>query len=101
MSRPLSHRCAVQHHRAFNAVAGCRQRAKAPVDVHLLDYEGCAQMECLCLMAKNIAVSQSTSGDMPDDLSPLGSSDRSAPMPQRVPARTALSGREGKPIGRR
>ena len=29
-------------------------------------YEGCAQMECLALMAKKIVVSQSTSGDMPD-----------------------------------
>ena len=36
------------------------------VDVHFLGYEGCAQMECLALMAKKIAVSQSTSGDMPD-----------------------------------
>jgi hypothetical protein len=39
---------------------------KLPVDVHFLGYEGCAQMECLRLMAKKIAVSQSTSGDMPD-----------------------------------
>ena len=39
---------------------------KLPVDVHFLGYEGCAQMECLGLMAKKIAVSQSTSGDMPD-----------------------------------
>lgn len=39
---------------------------KLPVDVHFLGYEGCAQMECLALMAKKIAVSQSTSGDMPD-----------------------------------
>jgi SNF2 family DNA or RNA helicase len=37
-----------------------------PVDVHYLGYEGCAQMECLRLMAQKIAVSQSTSGDMPD-----------------------------------
>ncbi len=29
-------------------------------------YEGSAQMQCLELMAKKIAVSQSTSGDMPD-----------------------------------
>lgn len=39
---------------------------KLPVDVHYLGYEGCAQMECLRLMAQKIAVSQSTSGDMPD-----------------------------------
>ncbi|OYU98479.1 MAG: helicase, partial [Burkholderiales bacterium PBB5] len=39
---------------------------KLPVDVHFLGYEGCAQMECLALMAAKIAVSQSTSGDMPD-----------------------------------
>jgi superfamily II DNA or RNA helicase len=37
-----------------------------PVEVHYLGYEGTAQMECLKLMAKKIAVSQSTSGDMPD-----------------------------------
>jgi hypothetical protein len=36
------------------------------VEVHFLGYEGCAQMECLSLMAKKISVSQSTSGDMPD-----------------------------------
>jgi hypothetical protein len=34
--------------------------------VHYLGYEGTAQMECLRLMAKKIAVSQSTSSDMPD-----------------------------------
>ena len=39
---------------------------KVNVEVHFLGYEGCAQMECLSLMAKKIAVSQSTSGDMPD-----------------------------------
>ena len=39
---------------------------KLPVQVHFLGYEGCAQMECLALMARKIAVSQSTSGDMPD-----------------------------------
>lgn len=39
---------------------------KMAVEVHFLGYEGCAQMECLALMAKKIAVSQSTSGDMPD-----------------------------------
>nr|WP_236580340.1 SNF2-related protein [Rubrivivax sp. A210] len=39
---------------------------KLAVDVHFLGYEGCAQMECLALMAAKIAVSQSTSGDMPD-----------------------------------
>jgi hypothetical protein len=31
-----------------------------------LGYAGSSQMECLRLMAKKIAVSQSTSGDMPD-----------------------------------
>ncbi|MES2353124.1 MAG: DEAD/DEAH box helicase family protein [Pseudomonadota bacterium] len=36
------------------------------VDVHYLGYAGSAQMQCLRLMAKKIAVSQSTSGDMPD-----------------------------------
>lgn len=36
------------------------------VDVYFLGYEGSAQMQCLELMAKKIAVSQSTSGDMPD-----------------------------------
>ena len=39
---------------------------KLPVAVHFLGYEGCAQMDCLRLMAQKIAVSQSTSGDMPD-----------------------------------
>jgi superfamily II DNA or RNA helicase len=39
---------------------------RQPVEVHFLGYEGGAQMECLQLMARKIAVSQSTSGDMPD-----------------------------------
>ena len=39
---------------------------KQPVDVHYLGYENTAQIACLSLMAKKIAVSQSTSGDMPD-----------------------------------
>ena len=39
---------------------------KQPVEVHFLGYAGSAQMDCLRLMAKKIAVSQSTSGDMPD-----------------------------------
>jgi SNF2 family DNA or RNA helicase len=39
---------------------------KHAVQVHYLGYEGTAQMECLRLMVKKIAVSQSTSGDMPD-----------------------------------
>jgi hypothetical protein len=39
---------------------------KHDVDVHFLGYAGTAQMGCLELMAKKIAVSQSTSGDMPD-----------------------------------
>ncbi|PQJ46483.1 hypothetical protein BTO01_29020, partial [Vibrio jasicida] len=32
-----------------------------------LGYQGSAQMACLELMAKKIAVTQSTSGDMPDN----------------------------------
>ena len=39
---------------------------KQPVNVFFLGYAGSAQMQCLELMAKKIAVSQSTSGDMPD-----------------------------------
>ena len=39
---------------------------KLPVEVHYLGYAGTAQMECLRLMAKKIAVTQSTAGDMPD-----------------------------------
>lgn len=39
---------------------------KEAVDVHFLGYGSTAQMACLSLMAKKIAVSQSTSGDMPD-----------------------------------
>ena len=39
---------------------------KQDVDVHFLGYAGSAQMGCLELMARKIAVSQSTSGDMPD-----------------------------------
>ncbi len=39
---------------------------KRPVDVYFLGYEKTAQISCLELMAKKIAVSQSTSGDMPD-----------------------------------
>ena len=39
---------------------------KQAVNVHFLGYVGSAQMQCLELMAKKIAVSQSTSGDMPD-----------------------------------
>lgn len=39
---------------------------KEAVDVYFLGYSGSAQMACLSLMAKKIAVSQSTSGDMPD-----------------------------------
>jgi SNF2 family DNA or RNA helicase len=39
---------------------------KLPVKVIFLGYEGSAQASCLKLMAKKIAVSQSTSGDMPD-----------------------------------
>jgi hypothetical protein len=36
------------------------------VEVHFLGYKASAQMTCLELMAKKIAVSQSTSGDMPE-----------------------------------
>lgn len=39
---------------------------KQPVDVYFLGYEKSAQIPCLTLMAKKIAVSQSTSGDTPD-----------------------------------
>jgi len=39
---------------------------KQDVDVHYLGYADSAQMQCLRLMAKKIAVSQSTSGEMPD-----------------------------------
>jgi len=39
---------------------------KLPVRVVFIGYKGTAQAECLTLMAKKIAVSQSTSGDMPD-----------------------------------
>jgi superfamily II DNA or RNA helicase len=39
---------------------------KRPVKVLFLGYENSAQAACLQLMAKKIAVSQSTSGDMPD-----------------------------------
>jgi len=36
------------------------------VDVFYLGYAETAQIDCLRLMAKKIAVSQSTSGDMPE-----------------------------------
>lgn len=39
---------------------------KQPVDVYFLGYAETAQIACLTLMARKIAVSQSTSGDMPD-----------------------------------
>lgn len=39
---------------------------KNAVDVYFLGYNGSAQMACLKLMAKKIAVSQSTSGDTPE-----------------------------------
>jgi len=39
---------------------------KVDVDVYFLGYEASAQTTCLSLMARKIAVSQSTSGDMPD-----------------------------------
>lgn len=37
-----------------------------PVKVIYLGYDGTTQMDCLRLMGKKIAVSQSTSGDMPE-----------------------------------
>jgi SNF2 family DNA or RNA helicase len=39
---------------------------KEPVDVIFLGYADTAQTACLSLMAKKIAVAQSTSGDMPE-----------------------------------
>ena len=39
---------------------------KLDVDVYFLGYANTAQTACLALMAEKIAVSQSTSGDMPD-----------------------------------
>ena len=39
---------------------------KQPVEVFYLGYAETAQIDCLGLMAKKIAVSQSTSGEMPD-----------------------------------
>lgn len=39
---------------------------KLPVEVYYLGYENCAQTQCLSLMAAKIAVSQSTSGEMPE-----------------------------------
>ena len=39
---------------------------KNPVKVYYLGYEGSTQMDCLRLLGTKIAVSQSTSGDMPD-----------------------------------
>ena len=39
---------------------------KLPVKVIFLGYKSTTQMDCLKLMGKKIAVSQSTSGDMPD-----------------------------------
>lgn len=39
---------------------------RLPVEVHYFGYEGTAQMDCLRLMGKKIAVSQSTSGEMPE-----------------------------------
>jgi hypothetical protein len=40
---------------------------KNDVDVNFLGYQGSAQMTCLTLMAKKIAVTQSTSGEMPEN----------------------------------
>ena len=39
---------------------------KNDVNIYFLGYNDTAQIACLELMAKKIAVSQSTSGDMPD-----------------------------------
>ncbi len=36
------------------------------VEVHFLGYNSSAQMDCLKLMAKKVAVTQSTAGDMPE-----------------------------------
>ena len=39
---------------------------RQPVEVYFLGYEGTAQIRCLSLMARKIAVTQSTSGTMPE-----------------------------------
>jgi len=39
---------------------------KQPVELYFFGYAGTAQIACMTLMAKKIAVSQSTSGEMPD-----------------------------------
>jgi len=39
---------------------------KQPVELFFFGYSGTAQIACMTLMAKKIAVSQSTSGEMPD-----------------------------------
>ena len=39
---------------------------KQPMEVFFLGYAETAQIDCLTLMAKKIAVSQSTSGEMPE-----------------------------------
>lgn len=39
---------------------------KSDVEVHFAGYKHTAQQLCLELMSKKIAVSQSTSGEMPD-----------------------------------
>ena len=36
------------------------------MDVHFWGYGGTAQMDCLALMAKKIAVAQSTAGEIPE-----------------------------------
>ncbi len=53
-------RCSIASRRSW------RIGQKQPVDVYFLGYAGTAQIACLTLMARKIAVSQSTSGDMPD-----------------------------------
>jgi SNF2 family DNA or RNA helicase len=39
---------------------------RKPVKVFFLGYQGTSQMDCLRLMGQKIAVSQSTSGEMPE-----------------------------------
>ncbi len=63
---------------------------KQPVEVYYLGYADTAQIACLTLMAKKIAFSQSTAGDMPDTgldvLNPDGDSVEVAPAKQLIAA---------------
>jgi hypothetical protein len=64
---PLSdHYRVIRYLSAFTGPCNRRIGQSVPVNVNFLGYSGTAQMACLSLMAKKIAVSQSTSGDMPD-----------------------------------